>query len=314
MSLYFEGPEKKLEIYSFESQFLSYSDSFWSQLVSSCGAEIIKSSETNDCKFFLLSESSLFVWNHKLLMITCGRTELISSAKFMLDKIGLKAFDHLFFQRKNEYFPEYQKSFVFDDFKNLKEMFPSGYGLRFGDKDDHHLNIFEYSSRATTPDEDVNLEVLLYGVDPLILDKFLNPTDVHKKYLSEILLSFFPDFKVDEHWFDPYGYSMNAVLKKNYGTIHVTPEKGQNYISIEINNIKREQVEVFLNKVDEKFKPKSCDMVYFDPSSTEALNIHMDNWVVRQSRFDVLKSGYGVSYCHWANKSIISEPAEQIQF
>ncbi len=312
--MYFEGPEKKLEIYSLESRFLSYPQSFWVDLVSSCGAEIIKQSETETCKFFLLSESSLFVWNHKLLMITCGRTELINSARFMLKKIGLTAFDHLFFQRKNEYFPEYQKSFVFEDFKNLKEMFPLGYGLRFGDKDDHHLNIFEYSSKPITPDEDVNLEVLMYGVENKILEMFLNPTDQSKQHLSKLLLEFFPDFEIDEHWFEPYGYSMNAVLNKNYGTIHVTPEKGQNYISFEINNIKRELVSVFLNAIDKKFKPRSCDMVYFDPNSKEALNIHMENWVVRQSRFDILRSGYGVSYCHWASRNVVSEPAEQIQF
>ena len=310
--MYFEGPEKKLEVYSFNSKFLDLPESFWVQLVQSCGAEIIKSSSTPLCKFFLLSESSLFVWNHKILMITCGRTELINSVRFLLEKLKLIDIDHLFFERKNEYFPEYQKSFVLEDFKNLKTLFPQGYGLRFGDKDDHHLNIFEYSTKPAVPDDEQNLEVLMYGVKPELSDKFLKPTAENKKYLSDILLGFFPDFKVDEHWFEPYGYSMNAVLGDSYGTIHVTPEKDQNYISFEMNKIDRKQVPLVLKRIQENFMPRSCDMVYFDPKSMSPLELEFESWVVRQKRFQALRSGYGVSYYHWSDRYVLPGSAEDI--
>ncbi len=310
--MYFEGPEKKLEVYSFNSKFLSRPEAFWTRLVASCGAEIIKSSATPTCKFFLLSESSLFVWDHKILMITCGRTELINSVRFVLDHIGLASVDHLFFERKNEYFPEYQRSFVFDDFQNLKTLFPDGYGLRFGDKDDHHLNIFEYSPKIAVPDSEQNLEVLMYGVKPELSDRFLNPTDENKKYLSEILLGFFPNFKFDEYWFEPFGYSMNAVLNDSYGTIHVTPEKDQNYISFEMNNIPRPLITPILNRIHDLFSPRSCDIVYFDPRSEMPLELELPYWVVRQKRFHSLRSGYGVSYYHWSDRSVMPGKAEAI--
>jgi S-adenosylmethionine decarboxylase len=310
--LYFEGPEKKLEVYSYNSNFLKFPDAFWVELVSACGAEIIKKSETSTCKFFLLSESSLFVWDHKILMITCGRTELINSATLLLKKLGLQSFDHLFFERKNEYFPEYQRSFVLEDFKDLKTMFPTGYGLRFGDKDDHHLNIFEYSKKTNPPDNEKNIEVLMYGVAPELSDRFLNPTDQNKKFLSDILLSFFTEYQIDEHWFDPCGYSMNAVLGDSYGTIHVTPEKDQNYISFELNNIEPNQVLGFLNQIQTKFSPRSCDMIYFDPTSTQALDLEIKPWVVRQKRFQTLKSGYGVSYYHWSAIDVKASSAEDM--
>lgn len=308
-TLYFEGPEKKLEVYSFDSQFLKFPNDFWVELIKSCGAEIIKKSENNKCKYFLLSESSLFVWDHKILMITCGRTELINSAKLLLEKLGRDKLNHLFFERKNEYFPEYQRSFVFEDFKNLKELFPTGYGLRFGDKDDHHLNIFEFSQKQQVPDTEKVLEVLMYGVCPMLSDKFLNPTSENKSFLSDVLLSFFPHFSIDEHWFEPYGYSMNAVLDGSYATIHVTPEKDQNYISFELNNIEPDQIPDFLNQIKSKFNPRSCDMIYFDPTSPDLLDVEMKAWVIRQKRFHTLQSGYGVSYYHWSDGDIKSVSA-----
>lgn len=310
--MFFEGPEKKLEVYSFKSNFLNLPESFWSQLVKICGAEIIKSSATPTCKYYLLSESSLFVWKHKILMITCGRTELINSAQMLLEKLGLANIDHLFFERKNEYFPEYQRSFVLEDFKNLKTMFPSGYGLRFGDKDDHHLNIFEYSTELATPDSEKTIEVLMYGVKEELTDRFLNPTADNKAYLSEILLSLFPNFAVDEFWFEPFGYSMNAVLDGCYGTIHVTPEKDQNYISFEMNNVDREKVPKILKQIHDKFNPRSCDIVYFDPTSKVPLELEMPSWIVRQQRFQTLRSGYGVSYYHWSDRSVNVGTAEDI--
>ncbi len=298
--MFFEGPEKKLEIYTFKSNLLSYPDEFWTVLVSACGAEIIQSKSTSTCKFFLLSESSLFVWDHKILMITCGRTELVKSCELMLEHLGPENIEHIFFERKNEYFPEYQKSFILDDFRTLKKLFPNGYGLRFGNKDDHHLYLFESSQNISPPDKEKNLEVLMYGVCPQVSEKFLKPTDKNKRDLTEILHGFFPDFLIDEHWFSPCGYSMNAVLGDSYGTIHVTPEKDQNYISIELNNIEPNQVTEFLNKIYKNLKPRSCDIIYFNPESFDPLEISMNPLVLRQKRFEILKSNYSVNYYHWS--------------
>lgn len=308
--LFFEGPEKKLEIYSYQSNLLNYPDEFWKALVSACGAEIVQSKSTSTCKFFLLSESSLFVWNHKILMITCGRTELVKSCELMLDQLGLENIDHIFYERKNEYFPEYQRSFVLDDFKKLKSMFPNGYGLRFGNKDDHHLYLFESSPNVHPPDKEKNLEVLMYGVCPIVSEKFLNPTEKNKNDLKEIIHGFFPGFLIDEFWFSPCGYSMNAVMGDSYGTIHVTPEKDQNYISIELNNIKPEGVTKFLNQIYKNLKPRSCDIIYFNPESHEPLSMEMKPLVLRQKHFQILKSNYSVNYYHWSEATDEVKTAE----
>ncbi|MCB0357905.1 MAG: hypothetical protein KDD40_12900, partial [Bdellovibrionales bacterium] len=73
--MFFEGSEKKLEI----ELSISAGDlrekpfSFWEALVNKAQAKIISKIESSECRAFLLSESSLFVWSNRLTLITCGR-------------------------------------------------------------------------------------------------------------------------------------------------------------------------------------------------------------------------------------------------
>ena len=43
-----------------------------------------------------------------------------------------------------------------------------------------------------------------------------------------------PNAQVDDFLFDPCGYSMNGLLGDTFITIHVTPEDGQSYASVEV--------------------------------------------------------------------------------
>ena len=76
--LFFEGSEKKAEVVV-NSQNLSLlndiSNTFWQELVKCCNAQILSSIENEHCKAFLLSESSLFVWHERFVILTCGVTQ-----------------------------------------------------------------------------------------------------------------------------------------------------------------------------------------------------------------------------------------------
>ena len=314
--MYFEGPEKKLEFLSLEHNFLEEPKGFWEELVSSCRAEIIRAWVTPSCRAYLLSESSLFVWAHRVLMITCGQTELIKSAQLVFKKYGKKSFNQFFFQRKNENFPEYQKSFACEDFKVLQDLFPEGQSLRFGDKDDHHLNLFEYSAGPVKFSEiDRTLEVLMYGICEELSQMFLNPSEGSKSHIHRILDSFFPGYHKEEHWFDPWGYSMNALKSDEfYGTVHATPEGGHNYVSFELNGISPEEVSGFLNGIYTHFNPRSCDVIYFDPLSEVPLDLARTPLKLRQSRKHRLSTGHKVSYFHWSQDQIQVFPAEKLVF
>ena len=119
--MFFEGSEKKAEIFVDVNQlnFLTDLDNtFWSSFVDSCHARILSSIENKHCKAFLLSESSLFVWQDRLLILTCGVTQLIKSIEFFIEKLGKETIKQITYQRKNEYFSQAQPSCFGDDIKH----------------------------------------------------------------------------------------------------------------------------------------------------------------------------------------------------
>ena len=73
----FEGSEKKIEIIFSKraGKLRSLPEKFWNDVVRACGAGIISCVNFPQVTSFLLSESSLFLWDHRLVMITCGKDQ-----------------------------------------------------------------------------------------------------------------------------------------------------------------------------------------------------------------------------------------------
>ncbi|MBA6364897.1 adenosylmethionine decarboxylase, partial [Colwellia sp. BRX8-8] len=87
--MFFEGSEKKAEILIDGKQLSllnDIDDEFWSALVNRSQAQILSSIENEYCKAFLLSESSLFVWSDRILILTCGETQLVKAVEFFIQK------------------------------------------------------------------------------------------------------------------------------------------------------------------------------------------------------------------------------------
>ena len=78
---FFEGPEKKLEmVVTPEHRSLrSLGDEVWRRVVEAAGAQVLSSLCNEECDAYLLSESSLFVYDDWFVMITCGQTTLIDA-------------------------------------------------------------------------------------------------------------------------------------------------------------------------------------------------------------------------------------------
>ena len=47
----------------------------------------------------------------------------------------------------------------------------------------------------------------------------------------------FPNMDVDDYVFEPCGYSMNGLCGDEYSTVHITPEAGFSYCSVEHSNV-----------------------------------------------------------------------------
>ncbi|WP_354623589.1 hypothetical protein [Psychromonas sp. MME2] len=108
--MFYEGREKRLEIIITGHNLLEYSESFWIEMVSEANTNILSQIKNKHISAYLLSESSLFVWHNKILLITCGNTHLVKAAQYFQKKIPKKNIISLLFHRHQAIQPNRQKS------------------------------------------------------------------------------------------------------------------------------------------------------------------------------------------------------------
>ena len=102
-AMYFEGTEKKIELIAKGAEFRKKPEIYWHGLVEMAGAKVLSKISNEVCDAYLLSESSLFVWDDRITMITCGRTTLVRAVTYLLDTTPSADLDFLAYERKNEF-------------------------------------------------------------------------------------------------------------------------------------------------------------------------------------------------------------------
>lgn len=297
----YEGPEKKLELTCKDSiDFLSYPDSYWHELLQECGAQVLNLINGSMVKAFLISESSLFVWKNRVLMITCGQTQLIKSAQMLIHDVGQESIQSLYFARKNEHYPDQQKTFAREDFKTLRQELGAGQGYRFGHRDLHHAYIFEYVASGAQLISEHIAEVLIYRLSDHMTNMFLSSTTKQRQDLQASIENLFLGFEFDHHWFEPCGYSANAFKNNLYATVHVTPEKDQSYISFETNNLDRLQLQKWLMSVQELFGAQAMDVIYYDNTQKTPLDLTpLSGFWTHTKTYQELQGGAGLTHLYW---------------
>tara|TARA_B110000438_G_scaffold260145_1_gene270018 strand:- start:2822 stop:3784 length:963 start_codon:yes stop_codon:yes gene_type:complete len=236
--LFFEGSEKKAEIIIDATQISLIADleeNFWQALVQCCNAKILSTIENKDCKAFLLSESSLFVWHDRLLIITCGNTRLVHSVEYFIQQVGMSKIQQITYQRKNEYFAHAQLSSFGDDIALLGQ-YVKGQSFRFGELDGHHNYIFNQDTHFKLNQEDKSYELIAYQICQKASDKLttlgLAANEIREFLQLDRLLA---GYILDDFVFEPFGYSINAIKGMHYLTIHITPQASSSYVSIQAN-------------------------------------------------------------------------------
>jgi S-adenosylmethionine decarboxylase len=312
MAMIFEGAEKKLELVVREGiSLLKWPEERFFELVKAADTQILSKIENEECRAYLLSESSLFVRDDRFTMITCGDTTLVEAACTAARYLKPEDIEALVFERKNEYFPQYQKSDFFADICKLNSQI-AGRAYRFGDTDEHHLFLFHSNKKYKPVKDDTTLEILMYGLKGPARDVFnkegqtaeaiREATGVHK---------IFPDFLVDDFAFAPIGYSLNALRGSQYYTIHVTPQDESPYVSFETNLTSRADVVKTIHSVLEVFRPTSFDVVFFDtrntPEKIEVAGYHRLSQVREK-----LACGYAVQYGHFSQAGVETQGAVEI--
>ncbi len=293
--MFFEGAEKKVEIVVSEDcwPLTNRPREYWVELVHACGATILSEVENQDAKAFLLSESSLFVWKDRVLMLTCGQTRLVESVLLFLKKFGTENIESIVFQRKNEYRSRLQPSDFRDDVEKIRTLV-DGVALRFG-KIHGHYNLLFYLNRHFHPSEaDTTTEFFMYDISASS-GKFLTQSGLRAQDIRSYfkLENIFEDFIIDDFAFQPYGYSLNAIKDDLYYTIHVTPQETSPYVSFETNIRMGFIIEKILHHFIDIFEPGSFDVVTFN--SKRDFDFGEDYLQIAHTR-DHLLNGYDVDF------------------
>lgn len=234
--MFYEGMEKRLVITVNTLNLLDLPDKFWSEMVSKAGAFIISKISNNKVTAYLLSESSLFVWNNKIVLITCGNTQLIKAALFFQEYFKGNEISSVLFQRHKAIKPELQSTDFSCDrnalVQNLSEkLIPQTVNYKEGYKGEMvYFNSTNLSLMGMTK------ILMLQDLNGVFADELnlgvLNSQQIQNKLIPK---EFFSDLIIDEYTFTPKGYSLNAIMDHCYLTIHITPEKDSSYLSLETN-------------------------------------------------------------------------------
>jgi S-adenosylmethionine decarboxylase len=293
---FFEGPEKKLELVvtpEFGS-LRALGPEVWRRVVQAAGANILSTQSNEHCDGYLLSESSLFVYDDWFAMITCGQTTLVDAFEEVLRSVPREAIAFLVYERKNEHYPEHQPTTFYDDARRLEALVP-GRAIRFGDEHGHYIQMF-HTTRPFVPDTtDPTLEVLMHSIDPSVAARFVGGRSTDGKGIAvdlgiDLIL---PGFTTSEHVFEPAGYSVNALKDAEYYTIHVTPEEVGSYVSFETNYDFGDGLSALLGAIVKLFRPRAFDVLTFLPDAEAKLSV--DGYSLGDHVVDAL-GGYRVSY------------------
>ena len=295
--MFFEGSEKKLEVVikAGNASLRSQGRPFWESMVSAANAEILSLLSNEHCDAYLLSESSLFVWDDRFLMLTCGTTTLVNSALLFIEHIGLNQVDFLIYQRKNEYHSQLQKSSIDEDLKRLRACLPMR-AYQLGYLDSHHHYLAHFNNPYEPKIADHTSELLMYHIEGDVADYLRAENQTCEGVRARLdLKRLLPGFELNDFVFSPCGYSVNALRGTDYATIHITPEQNSSYVSFESNLDLGGEYSFILDGLLEILKPHSWDTVGFncEPRVSKANQAHF------VERCDLmLNCGYKVQFTH----------------
>ncbi len=282
----FEGPEKKLEIVLKQPRvdLRGNVDGRWDRVVESAYTRILSSVSNRYIDAYLLSESSLFVYPDRIILITCGGSRPFEALPTILKFIDPSEIRYIFYERKNLLYPEAQLCDFQVETGEMHRLFP-GQRWLIGEENKDHIYFFFTTGQDGVSDipkvPDTTLEILMHDISEDVAQLFYKDSGVSTsalRYRSGIEFLFeSPEILYNDYLFDPCGYSLNALLNEGYFTIHITPQSVCSYVSFETNinvgNPKR-----LLEKVLDCFSPKRFTFVMTSNAPIRFESIHNEGY------------------------------------
>jgi S-adenosylmethionine decarboxylase proenzyme len=324
----FEGAEKKLEIdflpvVDLRLMSLQAIDSILS------AARCTRINKTSNAHFdcYVLSESSLFVFPHKIMIKTCGTTSLLQSLPKMLEATRAMGTKPEFVQYSRTQFkfpdrqPEIHRSFDGEvDFLNA--YFRVGHGHIFGPINGPrwHLYVADLVGGKGSDNREQTLEIVMTELDQRkmrqffkskpetpIIDGVVLPHDGKEATTLSGIDRILPGAEIDDFLFEPCGYSCNALLDESFFTIHITPEAHCSFVSFETNaRLHEDEYDGLVNRVLDTFRPARFTVSLFVDESSRtrraqrALTLDHKGFATKTCAFQQFEGPYNVCVAHLA--------------
>jgi len=251
----FEGVEKRIEIVFnndtiFTSSLRSMPDEDIKEILDAAKCSILVKNTRSMFDAYILSESSLFVYDHKIIILTCGTTSLLLSIPVILQKASLLGLscDACQFTRGKYLFPNkqnYPHTSFNEECDYLNKIVPE-LEHKFVSNNNRSKEIAnsKYVWQTYTHEDDIlKFEKTVY------YNITLGPNYINE--IRMILQKYIDSY--DDYIFTPCGYSLNAYKDSGYITIHVTPQLNCSYVSIESYNIEGINNDLFHDKIYDIF-------------------------------------------------------------
>lgn len=278
----FEGFEKRLEVEFFSSNCVesgalrTLSRAQLDELLRPAECTIVSELHNDWFDSYVLSESSLFVYPFRVIIKTCGRTQLLKCIPFLLHNaltLSLQVcrckytrgtfifpldqpYPHTSFREEVQYLDTY-----FD------ELGPAGgkayvLGDESGNQNWHIYSAVAESYGKFCPAEPTyTLEMCMTQLDRMAMSVFFNESgSMSGKEMtaqSGIGTLLPTHARICDFAFAPCGYSMNAMEGQALSTIHIAPEEMHSYTSFEamVYDPQEFDLQVLVNRVVACFKP-----------------------------------------------------------
>ncbi|VDO06240.1 unnamed protein product [Rodentolepis nana] len=288
----YEGAEKLLEIWFFDEtgkcpgdldlRHISRHDI--ELVLDRACCSIVRENSNERQLSFVLSESSLFITNNRIILKTCGNTRLLETVEPLINLARGLGFEHhrTYYSHCSFLFPEQQEE-VYQDFESevaRLDLVYKGAGAKriFGNLRSNrwHLYCGQSIPSALKEPSGQTLQLMMRGLSPAKMEPFyaINSGSAEEATRLSGIYSLFPGANIADFLFEPCGYSVNGVMKSDeYFTIHITPEPEFSYVSVE-TNVAMEDYTNFISRVLDIFGPSSFICTFISDSNSKAHGNH----------------------------------------
>lgn len=323
MADFFEGTEKLLEIWFTKSNntctdkndLRSIPREAIDMILDLVNCKILSSTSSRDLDSYVLSESSLFVNKHRLLLKTCGTTTLLESVRPIIEAAykfcGFDAIEDVFYSRKKFMRPDLQKSphnSFEEEIEYLQEIFNGGDAYALGRLNSECWYLYTLNKPMSITEADQTLEMIMTNLDPKVMEIFTKDVCSTSEECTEKsgIDKIFPTAILDAFLFDPCGYSVNAILPKGqYFTIHITPEPDCSYVSFE-TNAESSDYPGLMKRVLDIFQPGEFMFTFFANEASVGNGFGKKTHSFKDFVYDTYQEtkvkNYSVTYGHYMKK------------